>query len=132
MCSTGMNNYMMYVGSGGVYTHTVAYERDTSCPICSAGLPIEMHPSATLQQLIGALMADTEIGPRLSAPSISCGTQNLYMRGALEGMTRENLSKPLSELVDSSCCILNVNDKKLPATMRVRLRLKDAMDSTAG
>lgn len=54
------------------------------------------------------------------------------MRGALEEMTRENLAKTLSELIGTGSCILNVNDKKLVAPMRVRLCMKDDMDATAG
>lgn len=39
-----------YVGTDGVYTHTVAYERDAACPMCSAGAPFPVHASDTLQQ----------------------------------------------------------------------------------
>ena len=49
MCSPGMNNYMLYVGSAGVYTHTVAYERDPECMACSPGIMVEMGPDTTLQ-----------------------------------------------------------------------------------
>ena len=66
-----------YVGSGGVYTHTVAYERDLECVICGAGLPLDARPSMTLQELLDAMMADADIGPRLTAPSVSCGEVNL-------------------------------------------------------
>jgi hypothetical protein len=34
----------------GVYTHTVAYERDAACPICAAPAPFETHSRHTLQQ----------------------------------------------------------------------------------
>eukprot|EP00873_Tetraselmis_striata_P019120 jgi/Tetstr1/439384/TSEL_027819.t1 len=131
MCSTGMNNYMMYVGSGGVYTHTVAYEKDPSCAICSAGLPLDASPGMTLQEAIDAMLRDDQIGERVAAPSISYGEKNLYMRGAMEELTRENLSKPLSELVGRESCTLTVNDKKLPAPLRVRLRMTDGMDASA-
>ena len=39
-----------YVGTEGVYTHTVAYERDAACPMCSAGVPFSVHSTDTLQQ----------------------------------------------------------------------------------
>lgn len=39
------------MGSQGIYTHTVEYERDADCPICSAGVQIEAEPDATLQQV---------------------------------------------------------------------------------
>jgi hypothetical protein len=51
------------------------------------------------------------------------------MRGAMEELTRENLSKSLSELVGCEGCTVTVNDKKLPAPLRVRLRMLDSMDS---
>jgi ubiquitin-activating enzyme E1 C len=38
-------------------------------------------------------MADKALGSNLSAPSISYGSTNLYMRGPLEELTRDNLSK---------------------------------------
>lgn len=39
------------------------------------------------------LMADKALGAKLKAPSISHGSQNLYMRGPLEEATRDNLAK---------------------------------------
>ncbi len=39
-----------YVGTEGVYTHTVAYERDAACAMCSAGVPFRVRASDTLQQ----------------------------------------------------------------------------------
>lgn len=39
------------MGSQGIYTHTVQYERDASCPICSAGVALEVDPSSTLQKV---------------------------------------------------------------------------------
>ncbi len=84
MCSTGMNNYMMYVGSDGIYTHTVAYERDPDCPVCSAGVVVTVSKDATLQRVMEVMMGDARLGERLKAPSLSFGNLNLYMRGVLE------------------------------------------------
>ena len=57
MCSEGqahkMNMHLAgcrYVGTEGVYTHTVAYERDAACPMCSAGVPFSVRSTDTLQQ----------------------------------------------------------------------------------
>lgn len=55
MCSTGLDNYMMYTANAGVYTHTVKYEKDEACPICSAGTLLEVAPDATLQQVCGRI-----------------------------------------------------------------------------
>lgn len=40
-----------YVGADGVYTHTVAYERDAACTVCSSSVPFEIASTDTLQQV---------------------------------------------------------------------------------
>ena len=40
-----------YVGTSGIYTHTVAYEKDSECMVCSAGVPVHVDEHATLQQV---------------------------------------------------------------------------------
>jgi hypothetical protein len=40
-----------YTGAEGVYTHTVAYERDAACLECSPAAPLEVPHDATLQQV---------------------------------------------------------------------------------
>ena len=40
-----------YTGTDGIYTYTVAYDRDPACLSCSAGLPVDVGPSDTLQQV---------------------------------------------------------------------------------
>eukprot|EP00877_Chromochloris_zofingiensis_P012669 jgi/Chrzof1/7656/Cz02g31240.t1 len=124
MCSTGLNNYMMYTGSQGIYTHTVSYEKDTSCPVCSAGVLVEAAADATLQGVIDVMLQHPQLGPLLAHPSISHGFSNLYMRGVFEAETRPNLAKPMRELIEGEeSVLLTVNDKKLSAPLRVRLRL---------
>ncbi|KAK9829882.1 hypothetical protein WJX72_008443 [[Myrmecia] bisecta] len=122
MCSTGMNNYMMYVGTDGVYTHTAAYEKDPACQMCSPGVPFEVRPDMTLSQVIEALKADPQLGRQLNEPSISYGATNLYMRGVLEQATRDNLEKTIGELVGGDGSVIQVNDRKLLAPLRVKLR----------
>jgi ubiquitin-activating enzyme E1 C len=46
-----MDNYMMYSGTEGVYTHTVKYERDPNDPVCGAGVALPVSPDMTLQQV---------------------------------------------------------------------------------
>ena len=48
---------------------------------------------------MAALQADSKLGAHLTAPSVSYGAVNLYMRGVLEAETAGNLAKPISELV---------------------------------
>ena len=45
------------------------------------------------KQVLDALVADKALGAKLSAPSVSYGAQNLYMRGPLEEATRGNLAR---------------------------------------
>lgn len=44
-------------------------------------------------QVIDKLVADPALGRHLTNPSVSYGSTNLYMRGALEAETRPNLDK---------------------------------------
>lgn len=46
-----MDNYMMYMGSDGVYTHTIAHERDSGCLMCGSGLPLPASDETTLEQV---------------------------------------------------------------------------------
>ena len=40
-----------YTGMEGVYTHTVKYEKDPACPMCSASVPFRVSSKDTLQQV---------------------------------------------------------------------------------
>ncbi|KAK9790574.1 hypothetical protein WJX73_001976 [Symbiochloris irregularis] len=127
LCSTGMNNYMMYVGTDGIYTHTAQYERDTQCLVCGAGVPMQVSPTATLQEVIDTLKESPALGGRhLRRPSISSGSSNLYMHGPLEESTRPNLRKTISSLVDGDGSILQVNDPGLAGPMRVSLQFRQS------
>jgi NEDD8-activating enzyme E1 len=129
MCSAGLNNYMMYSGTDSVYTLTSQYEKDGLCPVCSPGIPLHVPRDATLAQVLDAMLADSRLGTMLNAPSLSHGSKNLYVRGALEETTRPNLEKTTLELVGGEDAmakgvVLTVNDKKLAAPLRVRLYFK--------
>lgn len=78
------------------------------------------------------MLADPGIGHHLSAPSISFGSNNLYLRGALEEETRPNLDLPISSLVDGDGSVLTVNDKKLIGPMRIRLKFVDGKEDDGG
>lgn len=131
MCSSGLNNYMMYMGSQGIYTYTVAYEKDEACPVCSAGVMLQAPADATLQQVIDLMLSHPTLGRLMAHPSVSYGATPLYMRGVMEEETRPNLARPAAELLvaagaapECGAVQLNVNDKKLNAPLRVRLRLR--------
>lgn len=61
----------------------------------------------------------------LSAPSVSYGHKNLYMRGVLEEQTRGNLCKPLADLIDGSGSVLTINDKKMVSPLKVKIIFKE-------
>lgn len=71
------------------------------------------------------MLAHPVLGKMLAHPSVSYGTKQLYVRGVFEADTKPNLKKPVSELLEGeSTVLLTVNDKKLNAPLRVRLRLQ--------
>ena len=107
------------MGTDGVYTLTSSYERDAACPVCSAGVPLDVSPAASLRDVLAALAAHATLGPLLGAPSLSFGARNLYMRGALEAETAGNLEKRIGDLVDGDGSVLTVNDRKLVAPLKV-------------
>jgi len=45
---TGLRGYM---GSQGIYTHTVGYEWDDQCPVCSPGVYIAIDKRTALKQV---------------------------------------------------------------------------------
>ena len=77
MCSAGMDNYMMFMGGEGIYTHTVAYEKDLECPQCSSGICLTVPRAKTLEEVIGMLADHPRVGGSIAAPSISYGAKNL-------------------------------------------------------
>lgn len=137
-CCRNMDNYMMYVGTQGVYTHTVSYEKDPNCIVCSPGAPMEVDLSIKLQKFIELLLEDPRFKEKLSKPSISHQQSNLYMQAppVLEEMTRPNLNRPLFDLMGRAGGVLNVNDKKLTGILRIHIFFRgvsDAVDmDTAG
>lgn len=138
MCSTGMDNYMMYVGTAGIYTHTVAYEKDRDCLVCGAGVLVEVEETVTLQGFIAALLADARFGGKLERPSVSWQGGNLYMAAppVLEEMTRANLAQPLAGLLGGgdlrAGATLNVNDKRLAGVLRIRVSFRQGSAPATG
>jgi ubiquitin-activating enzyme E1 C len=51
-----LNNYMMYTGDEGVYTHTFEHQKKEGCPVCgSTAINFEVSPDLTLQEFIEKL-----------------------------------------------------------------------------
>ena len=111
------------MGGDGIYTHTVAYEKDSQCAICSPGISMTISETRTLEDLVSMIAKHPSVNGNISAPSISYGSTNLYMQGPLEEATRPNLKRTVKELVNSDRAVLSINDKKLPQTLRLNLRI---------
>jgi ubiquitin-activating enzyme E1 C len=130
-CAPGMDNFAMYVGTSGVYTHTVKYEKDEACELCSAGRRVAVSKDATLSDVMDALVA--AFPGKVDAPSVTlAGGANLYLRGPLEEEFKPNLGLKMVDLIGqgegrgeaAKEAMLVVNDKKMKRPTRVRLRLE--------
>ncbi|KAL2613778.1 hypothetical protein R1flu_025470 [Riccia fluitans] len=133
MCSKGMDVFMQYTGTDGVYMRTFQNEKDPNCVVCSPGVPVEVEPDITLKQFIDTILKDSRFENKISMPSVSLQGENLYMQAppVLEEETRPNLEKALRTLMNGEGGILNINDRKLKGTLRVQVIFKD-VDMDAG
>jgi ubiquitin-activating enzyme E1 C len=114
---------MMFNGSRGVYTHTVAYEKKDDCVACGSGKTLEVSGHATLDDVLKALVES--FPGELQNPSVSHESGNLYLRGVLESAYAKNLTESIRNLCQltspDETVMLAVNDQKIKHTMRVRL-----------
>lgn len=101
-CSQNVDNYMMYMGSHGVHSHTFSYKQKEDCPVCTTTVrKVKIPGSVTLNEFIQHNLKESEL--RLSAPSIvSSGGKTLYMQKppALEQATRPNLDRAMSTIIE--------------------------------
>jgi len=52
-CAPYMDNYMMYIGTDGVYTLTFEHEKRKDCPACGGEtMDVHVNPEWTLERLI--------------------------------------------------------------------------------
>lgn len=73
------------------------------------------------------MMKEPALSKLLNKPSISYNATPLYAHGVFEDDTKPNLVKRMSELVEEDNAMLMVNDRKLSAPLRVRLRYASSM-----
>eukprot|EP01129_Flabellula_baltica_P013963 TRINITY_DN6592_c0_g1_i1.p1 TRINITY_DN6592_c0_g1~~TRINITY_DN6592_c0_g1_i1.p1 ORF type:complete len:436 (+),score=110.57 TRINITY_DN6592_c0_g1_i1:3-1310(+) len=113
-CGSSLKNYMMYSGSDGLYTSTIAYEKNQDCLVCGrAERSMEIPSTMTVSEFIVELSENESI--QLSKPSLSSASSSIYFQQppTLEKQLRPNLEKPLSDFVQDGA-IVNVNDPSLP------------------
>lgn len=126
MCSTGLNNMIMYMGSDSIYSLASCYEKDPNCIICSPAVAINISRDASLGEFLQLLVEDENLKHHISSPTVSYGHANIYMRGALEHLTVENLPKKLFDLIAAvnpgvSSPVLTINDRKLCAPLKLKV-----------
>lgn len=120
-CAPYLDNYMMYIGTDGVYTYTFEHGKRADCPVCG-GETMDVHakPDWTLERLIEWLIEKQDV--QIKKPSLSSAGKQLYLQAPpqLEEATRPNLEKKLSELLEPGAQIV-VTSSTLPFNLTLRL-----------
>jgi len=112
--ANSLNNWMMYNGVTGTYTHTFEYAKKDNCPVCGkTEFHFTVESNLTLEKFIEMLIEDARL--RLHKPSLRMPGKSLYMQfpPSLEASTRSNLTKQLSELITNGQS-LDITDPVLP------------------
>jgi ubiquitin-activating enzyme E1 C len=128
MCSTGLDNMLMYVGTDSVYTLAARYEKDGTCVCCAP--PVEMMAacSDTLEALVSRVMDKLSIEKRSESFSLSLNARILYSskKGCVFQDTSGNLSLTLGALgfAAGTRNTLNINDKSLENVAKVTLLIE--------
>ncbi|KAF8265931.1 hypothetical protein EI94DRAFT_1854042 [Lactarius quietus] len=95
-----LNNYFMYMGLEGVYSHTFESEKCPDCPVCGGeAVEVSIHRDWTVECLIEFLVEKQDI--QIKKPSLSTPTKNIYLQAPpqLEAATRPNLENNVSDFV---------------------------------
>eukprot|EP00735_Rhodelphis_limneticus_P006919 TRINITY_DN19390_c0_g1::TRINITY_DN19390_c0_g1_i1::g.7819::m.7819 TRINITY_DN19390_c0_g1::TRINITY_DN19390_c0_g1_i1::g.7819 ORF type:complete len:439 (-),score=126.70,sp/Q7ZVX6/UBA3_DANRE/54.21/3e-165,ThiF/PF00899.16/5.3e-38,ThiF/PF00899.16/1.3e+03,ThiF/PF00899.16/3.7e+03,UBACT/PF02134.16/1e-19,E2_bind/PF08825.5/1.3e-17,UBA_e1_thiolCys/PF10585.4/2.3e-14,UBA_e1_thiolCys/PF10585.4/7.3e+03,Shikimate_DH/PF01488.15/0.00012,Shikimate_DH/PF01488.15/8.4e+03,MoeZ_MoeB/PF05237.8/0.0012,Ecm33/PF12454.3/0.033 len=130
-----LDNYLQYNGVTGLYTHTFQAARRDECPVCGVPppKPVDFPVNGTLQELIDMLKEDADL--RLKAPSLRSGSQSLYFSApaALEKMTRANLAKAVSAMIETGA-VVDITDSTLLQHVSVIVNFvqKPLVDDAAG
>lgn len=132
-CGPVLNNYMMYMGSSGVYTHTFDYEKKADCMVCGGGeLVVKRDPDSTLQDLLDSLSAHPTY--QISKPSVtgSHGVVFLQNPAPLRKQHEYKLKMSLKDLAHSEPPVftvgeeLTVTDPALPAKLTLKIEFTGA------
>ncbi|GAM25530.1 hypothetical protein SAMD00019534_087050 [Acytostelium subglobosum LB1] len=117
-----LNNYMMYNGQSGVYTHTFEYEMKEGCAVCGTNIvTYAVEPKTTLSTLLEMLANDSQF--QFKKPNLRSNGRNLYMQGILHESTVPNLEKTLEELGVGEGDEVTITDPSLPGSIAVRMRV---------
>lgn len=116
-----LNNYMLFSGDAGIYTHSFELEKNPDCLVCgSSSLEITISSTATLQELIDLLLEMPKL--QLKRPSLRTASVSLYMQAPkqLEVLTRPNLAKCVKEMVGDTEIALT--DANIPISIRLFIK----------
>ncbi|PHJ17692.1 nedd8-activating enzyme e1 catalytic subunit [Cystoisospora suis] len=127
MAGSGIQDYVMYMGQDGVYTHTFEYAKKPECVICSGTVVTKkIDPDeTTLEDLLELLAEDPSL--KLTSPSISSASGVLFLQRPpqLRRQFEQNLSRSLRDLSQDGLLSereeLLVTDPALPSAVRLRL-----------
>jgi ubiquitin-activating enzyme E1 C len=128
-CASYLDNYMMYTGDQGVYTHTFQHERREDCPVCGqTSVQATLSPDWTLQELLDWMQDRPDM--QLKKPSLRSVARSLYMQAPpqLNALTRPNLEKRLSELIKDGEEV-TVTDASLPLSMQLKIHFSGSLQS---
>jgi ubiquitin-activating enzyme E1 C len=100
LCSTGLDNMLMYVGTDSVYTLASRYEKDASCTSCSPPVHVACEAEDTLEALLHAAMDALGVPRSSESFSLSFEGRVLYSTrpGGAFGDTSGNLGLTLRAL----------------------------------
>ncbi|KAG8798197.1 hypothetical protein FRC19_001775 [Serendipita sp. 401] len=116
-----LQNYMMMIGTEGVYSFTFEHEKKPECPVCGGEtVNLEISKDMKVEELIEYLAEKQNI--QIKKPSLSTSSASIYMQAppVLERATRPNLEKKVSELVSEGTEI-SVTASTLPLKLSLRI-----------
>jgi ubiquitin-activating enzyme E1 C len=126
-----LDNYLMYMGTQGVYSSTISYAKSTKClvqmKLQGKSKKVEISADKTLQELLDELCAMEDL--KLAAPSITSGAGVVFMqrpapmRKAHEHKLPQNLGKLVDDGVFQAGEELLVTDPTLPGVLKVVVSL---------
>jgi len=97
-CGKLLDDFMMYMGGQGIYTHTFKGEKKETCPwFGTKVLVMDCDGDITLKELMEKFKEHSEL--QLKSPDVRTGSKTIYMR--IMQATHANLEKKVRELVPS-------------------------------
>jgi len=136
-----LENYMMYTGDEGVYTHTFPHEKKEGCPVCGqTAIDFEVDPEISLEAFMELLKERPDVyvpsAPafvpvaytsyrQIKKPSLSTERRKLYFQGPpeLRERTISNLDRKMRELVDDGEEVA-ITDPGLPFSLKLNMVFK--------